>query len=418
MLFTVINQYAQVTIDSFWIINFPRYYSPKLWNEDNLIYCMINTTTIPCRRSPHTPYQIELYSSPLIITVGDKYTISVFGIPCPRAAYLNGNALFITESIFFGVSSSITAPSYSDYSQLFVSNAIINPQTIGGYGSIILQSVTSSNLQVFQTSFFTITLICNVLIPTHSWIYVVFPKEFNNFNNIPVIIQTEYGSSVEVSTSSPVINTRIGFTLSTLFIPANTQFKIKVTSLLTPKNAVTINMNLMKVFVASSDKITTIASSIQSKNQLSSLTFIPNTLYVSVNNGNVIQVTAGTYSNPIQLAPSDGNYIQTNMMITFSSTQLTFSPNPTYMYIGDYYSTFIIGASQNLIPTTYTFNLVKKETSISSYYSSLSEYAIVVSSIPISITLPASFNVPIGGCSMPTSISIPNAPYSNLIINF
>lgn len=61
---------------------------------------MINTTTIPCRRSAHTPYQIELYSSPLIITVGDKYTISVYGIPCPRAAYL-GNALFITESIFF-----------------------------------------------------------------------------------------------------------------------------------------------------------------------------------------------------------------------------------------------------------------------------------------------------------------------------
>jgi len=128
----------------------------------------------------------------------------------------------------------------------------------------------------------------------------------------------------------------------------------------------------MKVIVASPDKLTTIASSIQSKNQLSTMTFIPNTLYVSVNSGNVIQVTAGTYSNPIQLVPSDGNYIQTNMMITFSSTQLTFSPNPAYMYIGDYYSTFIIGASQNLIPTSYTFNLVKKETSISSYYSALS----------------------------------------------
>jgi hypothetical protein len=150
---------------------------------------MINTTTIPCRRSAHTPYQIELYSSPLIITVGDKYTISVYGIPCPRAAYL-GNALFITESIFFGVATSSIATSYADYSQLFVSNAIVNPQIEVGYGSIILQSVSSSNLQVFQTSFFTITLICNVAIPTNSWIYIVFPKEFNNFNNIPVIIQT------------------------------------------------------------------------------------------------------------------------------------------------------------------------------------------------------------------------------------
>ena len=42
------------------------------------------------------------------------------------------------------------------------------------------------------------------------------------------------------------------------------------------------------------------------------------------------------------------------------------------MYLGNSYSSFIIGVTQNLIPTTYTFNLIKKETSISSYYSTLS----------------------------------------------
>lgn len=106
------------------------------------------------------------------------------------------------------------------------------------------------------------------------------------------------------------------------------------------------------------------------------------------------------------------------MMITFSSADLTFNPNPTYMYLGNSDSSFILGVSQNLIPTTYTFNLIKKETSISAYYSTLSEYAVIVSSTPVSITFPPTFTVPIGGCSIPVAISIPNPPYSNININF
>ncbi len=162
MLFTIINQYVQVNINTVWIINFPRYYSPSTWNEDFLIYCMINTTPLPCGRSQYTPYQIRLYKSPLIISVGYTYTISVYGIPCPRATYLNGNSLFITENIFLAMSTSATATAYSDYSQLFVSSPIINPMTAVNYGSVVLRSVTSSNTQVYQTTFFTITLTCSV----------------------------------------------------------------------------------------------------------------------------------------------------------------------------------------------------------------------------------------------------------------
>ncbi len=179
-----------------WIINFPRYYSPLIWNEDFLIYCTINQTPLSCSRSQHTPYQIQLSNSPLIVSVGSTYTISVYGIPCPRATYMNGNSLFITESIFLAMLTSSSATSYSDYSQLFISTLIINPQTSSGYGTIVLQSATSSNMQVYQSTFFTITLTCSVDIPQNSWIFMTFPQEFNNFNNIPVVVQTQYGSNV------------------------------------------------------------------------------------------------------------------------------------------------------------------------------------------------------------------------------
>jgi hypothetical protein len=273
-------------------------------------------------------------------------------------------------------------------------------------------------MQVYQSTFFTITLTCTAAIPVNSWVFITFPKQFNNFNNIAVIVQTQYGTNVEVSSSSTVINTRIGFQLLNLTIPASTQFQIIVTSLLTPTTPATINMNSMKVLVSSADRTATVATSIQSKNQLSSLTFITNSLHLVVNNYNHILITAGTYTNAIQISPSDNTTFLTNMMITFSSTKISFNPNPTYMYLGNSYSSFIIGVSSNLVPTTYTFNLIKKETSISAYYSTLSEYAVLVSSIPINITFPAAFNVPVGGCSIPSLVSIANPPYSGLNINF
>jgi hypothetical protein len=152
-------------------------------------------------------------------------------------------------------------------------------------------------------------------------------------------------------------------------IPAGTQFQIIITSLLTPRTPGTINMNSLKILISSSDRTTT---TIQSKNQLLTLTYVPNALHLVVNNYNAISITSGTYSNAIQIRPSDSTTFLTNMMITFSSTQLVFNSNPTYLYLGNAFSSFVIGVSQNIIPTTYTFNLAKKETSISSFYSTLS----------------------------------------------
>lgn len=415
MTFTVINQFVIVTQETIWIVNLPRYYSPNIWNEDYLIYCTISGTPLTCTRSPYTPYQVVVSASPRMIEVGETYSITLYGVPCPRATYLNGNNMFVTENIFFAMATSATATSYSDYSELFVSNTIISPLTAVGYGAITLQGVSSSNMFVYQTTFFTINLTSTVDIGAGNWIYVTFPKEFNNFNNIPVTVQTQFSTTdFEVSASSTVINFRIGYKLNTLNIPAGTQFQIMITSLLTPKTTTTINMNSLRVMVASLDRLSTIASSLESRNQLGTLTFQPNSLHLVVNNYNPIQITAGTYCTPIKISSSDNLTFQTNMMITFSSTQLSFLSNPTYMYIGSSFSSFIIGAGQNLIPTTYSFNMVKKETSISAYYSTLSEYAVSVNSVPITVNFPTTITVPIGGCSIPALIQLANPPYSSL----
>lgn len=363
LLFTVINQFVPITQNTVWYVNLPIYYSANVWNYDYLIYCTISGTPLWCGRSAYTPYQIVIKNSPLLIPVGPSstYTINIYGIPCPRAAYTNGNTMFATEAIFFAMAESASATSYSDYSSLYVSNTIIDPQTALGYGSLILRSITSSNMQVYQTTFLTITLTSSVAIPAGSWIFITFPSAFNNFNNIPVVVQTQYSvGNYEVSTTSTVVNTRIGYSLTSITVPANTEFQIMVTSLLTPKDPVTIDMNQIRIVVTTSDRLGTIATSIESRNQLGSLTFLPNSLHLVVNNYNPIQITAGTYCNPVRVNPSDNSTFLTNMLVTFSSNELTFTANPTYLYLGNAFSTFIIGAGQNTIPKTYTFNLIKK----------------------------------------------------------
>jgi hypothetical protein len=421
LMFTVVNQFKAVTQNTLWLITLPIYYSPRVWNDASKMYCTISGTPLSCKLSTYTRYQMVLYNSPILLSAGSSqtYTINIYGITCPRAAYLNGNTMFSTEELFFAVAESSSSTSFADYSSLFISNPVLNPMTQSSYGSIIITNSTSSNMQVYQTTFFTITAICSVDIPVGSWFFVTFPQEFNNFNNIPVVVQTQSSvANYEVSTSSVVVNTRIAYQLNTIALTGNSEFQIMITSLLTPTADGVVDINKIKIVVASSDRLSTKAVSVDSRNRAAPMTFLPNSLHLVVNNYQHIQLTAGTYSSPIRINPSDNSTFLTNMMVSFTSAQLTFLSNPTYLYLGNSYSTVIIGAGQNTIPTTYSFNLVKKETSISAYYSTLSDYAVLVTSVPVSITFPSSFSVPRGGCSMPVSVSLTNAPHSYITIYY
>lgn len=106
------------------------------------------------------------------------------------------------------------------------------------------------------------------------------------------------------------------------------------------------------------------------------------------------------------------------MKISFVSDALGFSGAPAYMYLGDSSGKFSVGADQSLIPTIYAFDIIKTETSISAFYTSLSKYTVLVSNLPISISIPSSINVPLGGCSVPYEIVLTNSPYSDVQLSF
>lgn len=82
-----------------WIINFPSYYSPTIFNYDP--YCLIDGAPIKCYTDLNTPYQILIVESPKIISAGTYYTISIIGIACPRAKYTGD--VYPDRYIFVGV---------------------------------------------------------------------------------------------------------------------------------------------------------------------------------------------------------------------------------------------------------------------------------------------------------------------------
>jgi hypothetical protein len=63
----------------------------------------------------------------MVIDIGNWYVITVHGIPCPRKTYINGNPIYSTENIFLGMAVNSTAPSYVEYSDLYLTESVINP---------------------------------------------------------------------------------------------------------------------------------------------------------------------------------------------------------------------------------------------------------------------------------------------------
>lgn len=117
-------------------------------------------------------------------------------------------------------------------------------------------------------------------------------------------------------------------------IVGNSLFSVKISSLPTPSVAGSVDMNKLRVMAATSNRMATTAASLQLHNLVKNLVFIPSTLHIVINNYNTITITAGTYSTPILIQPSNFGTFVSNMKISFVSDALGFSGSPAYIYLG------------------------------------------------------------------------------------
>ena len=199
---TIKNRAISVNDKMIWIINFPSYYSPLIFNYEP--YCLIDGSPIDCSIDPNTQYQLIIKNSPQIIAATVSYKISIVGVACPRVKYMSN--IFPNRYIFIGILENSLSDYYEETSLIYPEQNVYN--SIPGIIGIQNIEVSSTQLTSFYSVYMTIVLKCNIAINAGEYLYIVFPPEFNNFNNKPldVIIRT---TSVLGTASAPILDRRL-----------------------------------------------------------------------------------------------------------------------------------------------------------------------------------------------------------------
>jgi hypothetical protein len=199
---TIKNRALPVNDRMIWIVNFPSYYSPLIFNNEP--YCLIEGSPIKCYADPNTPYQLIIERSPRIIAANNHYKISILGVACPRVQYMGDS--FPNRYIFIGILENSLSEFYDETSLLYPEQSVFN--YIDGIIGVTNIEVASGNLTSFYNTYMTLVLKCNININAGEYLYLVFPPEFDNFNNKPlnVILKT---SNVLGTLNAPVLDRRV-----------------------------------------------------------------------------------------------------------------------------------------------------------------------------------------------------------------
>ena len=216
LVFTIVNQDLVVDDETVWVVNFPSYYYEELFNF--IPYCMIDTAPIDCAADPTTPYELIIKNSPKIIYAQSSYEISVHRLTSPRSIYTND--YFPSRYLFIGILETETSTIYSETSLLYPEQTI--QKEIDNIISIKNMEVTTLTQPAFSSIFTKLFVEANVDITAGSFLYLIFPYAFNNFNNQPISIVLKVSSVVIFSASATVTDRTLEIEMTSL-INANTE---------------------------------------------------------------------------------------------------------------------------------------------------------------------------------------------------
>jgi hypothetical protein len=112
-------------------------------------------------------------------------------------------------------------------------------------------------------------------------------------------------------------------------------------------------------FFTPNNKKSIIAASSIAGNSAPIITFTADPRYISFNRDNTIPITAGTYSELIDISASDNNTFLTNIVVNLTSSGFIFDPPQVFLKLGDIKGQFRVGADAGLFPISYFYDTVK-----------------------------------------------------------
>lgn len=133
-----------------------------------------------------------------------------------------------------------------------------------------------------------------------------------------------------------------------------------------------------------------------------------------VNGGDIITISKGTYSSTILITTPLSNRYITNLYLTAEATGFIFNPETMKVEIGDFSASFKIGADKDLQEKAYAYTIAKTESFYRDFYNMTNNYVLFVVSNPVTIPDVANMTIPVGGCSLPIEITLPNVPVDNV----
>ncbi|KAL4450888.1 hypothetical protein ABPG74_011730 [Tetrahymena malaccensis] len=414
-------QTRTVNLDSQSVIEFhyPVYYSPGAADFSYNLFCRINQTPVTCSRVVGYPYKIRVTNSPINVQAGTPFKLSVFGLKAPSYA-MRYDSKYQDETLFICVDGNGTG----NYDEYMVLNApdiqpINNNGTPQNYIRIVYVLVDIQYIR--SLAYHTVRLITQQAIPLGSTIQVLFPKEYTGVPTITQIYtifkQVVNNNLVEIYRgNSPVVGRTIEVSVNQQ-INALTILQIEFQNVPTPPQQSTVDYNQMQIQVFGVDRKNLIVRSYYLLNTSLKIAFNIQSNYLQFNNTQQIVVTKGTYSQIIPITTSDGSAFQSNVYFQCTAVGFGFLPSSIYALLGTKQGTLQVGADKNLFNQAYSFQVQKSEKIYQPIYSSDSSIVVIVNSNQVQINVPPTIIVPLGGCSTPQLLTIPNAPFDELTIS-
>lgn len=182
--------------------------------------------------------------------------------------------------------------------------------------------------------------------------------------------------------------------------------------------AITINPNYMLISIFNNSEIEILTYTQSNIGTSKPLVFSNKVLDIELNNGKSIILTQGVYFPNIVIKPSDGSRFANNLLLNSTLNGFKFIPSALIVTLGDFLSSFQIGADKDLINGLYSFTFQKQEFGFQNIYSSISPVYMFLTTNPIKITVPEELFVNIYGCNLPFILNITYPPFSGLVLNY
>ena len=200
LVFQIKIQNSYFDSDTIMYAHFPKYLSPKLYDNYDNLYCGVNDLAVRCTSDYYFSYRLKIDQFPVYLPKGSVFTLTIYGFVYPK--YLERvKDTYKYENILLAIDQYKNG-SFSEIAQL---NFPMIQQYPNPFYPLIIHNVFANNMKVKDFSTHVFELSVNTAIPNDAYILINFLSEYVSLENLKTIVCqiSFYNSSINLITFQP-----------------------------------------------------------------------------------------------------------------------------------------------------------------------------------------------------------------------